>query len=564
MGIILSILTDFVIPACLALVIPVVFPIAFGYMKGGAMHSPFYVVFGIGNPPNTVIEGFVAPGYEPVRMKLLEILADGMEEKVQVSAFVDGKMVVNLAGVQHDGPAGSAPSKPYNTESIQNVFSSTKALVSIVVAMLVDRGHLRYDQPIAELWPEFAAENKHDITLEQLLRHESGLEKFDFVIPAGKLHRDSLKQKAISSKIAASKSTRGKFPRPKKTAATAAGKHRNGSSSGRNGNSSSIRHKKDDDADMDKNTDDEASTGTGTGASATADGEEEDDGNRSYHFVTRDIILNEIVMRADPKGRTLGEIVRDDIATPLGIADQLTLGQETVEQEHKLFPLVANSKLWVLAQLLNPFKRKVTWKACLVHLFMMHSSLYYRVARMLFGPHYAKPTLVVGEEHGVADDAYVVDVFNHPVVRAAEIPSANGHASAYALAKVASVMAAGGAAHGVKLLAEPTYAAATGKVSRKYDRAVMSHTKFTTGGWNVFDSAFGFYRHGSIGWFGINGTVLQWHEELKIGFGYTCTLMAAELGAKNSSLVQNEVIRCAQQMQRKQAEAEAKVEAPQG
>ena len=41
----------------------------------------------------------------------------------------------------------------YSPQSIQNVFSCTKALSSIVVAMLVDKGYIRYDMPIAEIWP---------------------------------------------------------------------------------------------------------------------------------------------------------------------------------------------------------------------------------------------------------------------------------------------------------------------------------------------------------------------------------------------------------------------------
>ena len=42
-----------------------------------------------------------------------------------------------------------------------------------------------------------------------------------------------------------------------------------------------------------------------------------------YHYLTRDIIVNEVVMRADPQGRTVGEIIRDDIAGPLGLRDQV-------------------------------------------------------------------------------------------------------------------------------------------------------------------------------------------------------------------------------------------------
>lgn len=112
------------------------------------------------------------------------------------------------------------------------------------------------------------------------------------------------------------------------------------------------------------------------------------------------------------------------------------------------------------------------------------------------------------------------EMFNNTLVRAAEIPSANGHASAYALAKVASVMAAKGTAHNVTLLSEETFHIATGNITEKYDKAVKFTTRFARGGWCHFNSpfAFGNYRHGCMGWFGIGGSAIQWHRYHHIAF----------------------------------------------
>lgn len=44
---------------------------------------------------------------------------------------------------------------------------------------------------------------------------------------------------------------------------------------------------------------------------------------RAYHAVTRGFIINEVVMRADPAGRTMGEFIREEIAIPLGIVGQV-------------------------------------------------------------------------------------------------------------------------------------------------------------------------------------------------------------------------------------------------
>jgi CubicO group peptidase (beta-lactamase class C family) len=62
--------------------------------------------------------------------------------------------VVNLVGVANKKKANHPESfLPYASDAIQNIFSSTKAITSIVIAILVDRGHLRYDMPICEIWP---------------------------------------------------------------------------------------------------------------------------------------------------------------------------------------------------------------------------------------------------------------------------------------------------------------------------------------------------------------------------------------------------------------------------
>lgn len=77
-----------------------------------------------------------------------------MEEQVQVCAFVDGKVVVNLIGIADSKKENHIESQiAYSSTSIQNIFSSTKAISSIVIAMLVDRGYLRYDMSIADIWP---------------------------------------------------------------------------------------------------------------------------------------------------------------------------------------------------------------------------------------------------------------------------------------------------------------------------------------------------------------------------------------------------------------------------
>lgn len=55
------------------------------------------------------------------------------------------------------------------------VFSATKGVASTVIHRLADRGLLAYEAPVAEYWPEFGANGKADITVNDVLRHRSGL-----------------------------------------------------------------------------------------------------------------------------------------------------------------------------------------------------------------------------------------------------------------------------------------------------------------------------------------------------------------------------------------------------
>ncbi len=70
---------------------------------------------------------------------------------------MEGELVVNLVG-RYD--SNRHLSQKYSDRSIQNVFSSSKAVTSIAMAMLVDRSLIRYDTPVADVWPEFAEHGK--------------------------------------------------------------------------------------------------------------------------------------------------------------------------------------------------------------------------------------------------------------------------------------------------------------------------------------------------------------------------------------------------------------------
>ena len=61
------------------------------------------------------------------------------------------------------------------------VFSATKGVASTVIHRLADRGLIDYDAPVAQYWPEFAANGKADITVREVMAHRAGLAKLDGV-----------------------------------------------------------------------------------------------------------------------------------------------------------------------------------------------------------------------------------------------------------------------------------------------------------------------------------------------------------------------------------------------
>ena len=169
--------------------------------------------------------------------------ADGHELGARFSLALEGEIVVDLMG----GFADRAQTKAFDERTLTPVFSTTKALASLMIARRVDTGRLRYSQRVAEIWPEFGQAGKDALTVEQVLSHQAGLSGFpEPMEPALWFDWD-----AICTKLAAM---------------------------------------------------------TPLWPPATASG---------YHPVTFGYLAGEIFRRVD--GRTLGRALREDLAGPLGL-----------------------------------------------------------------------------------------------------------------------------------------------------------------------------------------------------------------------------------------------------
>lgn len=126
-----------------------------------------------------MISGFAAEGFEGVREQFEKNFAKRGEVGGSVAVVRDGEYLVDLWG----GWADERRTRPWEADTIVNVWSTTKGLVAMCAHILIDRRQLELDAPVASYWPEFAQAGKENITVRQLLSHRSGLMGWDEPIP---------------------------------------------------------------------------------------------------------------------------------------------------------------------------------------------------------------------------------------------------------------------------------------------------------------------------------------------------------------------------------------------
>ena len=69
--------------------------------------------------------------------------------------------------------------RPWGRDTIVIVYSCTKGVTAVAANRLIAAGALDPDAPIAEYWPEFAAEGKGEIPVRWALSHRAGLAAID-------------------------------------------------------------------------------------------------------------------------------------------------------------------------------------------------------------------------------------------------------------------------------------------------------------------------------------------------------------------------------------------------
>ena len=117
------------------------------------------------------VQGQCQPRFEALRQLFAANIASGADLGASLAVTLDGEFVVDLWG----GWADEARTRPWAADTVTNVWSTTKMMTSLTALLLVDRGELDLDAPVARYWPEFGAAGKSGIPLRHLMSYNSGV-----------------------------------------------------------------------------------------------------------------------------------------------------------------------------------------------------------------------------------------------------------------------------------------------------------------------------------------------------------------------------------------------------
>jgi CubicO group peptidase (beta-lactamase class C family) len=141
------------------------------------------------------VTGVVADGYEPLRTIFERLVTDGRETGAGLSVWSGGVEVVQLSG----GWSDRARTRAWAPDTLVHTYSTSKPFAALTALTVVADGHLGLDEPVATVWPGYAANGKQDTTLRHILTHRAGLPAF----PDSTATVDLLDDEALRAALAA-------------------------------------------------------------------------------------------------------------------------------------------------------------------------------------------------------------------------------------------------------------------------------------------------------------------------------------------------------------------------
>ena len=130
------------------------------------------------------VHGHCDERFAAVRDAFATSFKTGQDVGASFAVTIEGETVVDLWGGYADG----ARSRPWERDTIVNVYSTTKTMTALTALLLADRGVLDLHAPVSRYWPEFAAKGKEGVKVSHLLSHAAGLSGWDVPVKAEDLY----------------------------------------------------------------------------------------------------------------------------------------------------------------------------------------------------------------------------------------------------------------------------------------------------------------------------------------------------------------------------------------
>ena len=130
------------------------------------------------------VHGWCAPKFAPLQDAFRENFRTANELGAALAVYVGGEPVVDIWA----GAVDSRDGGPWAQDTLVNIFSTTKGIVSALVLRLVAEGRLSLERPVADYWPEFAQQGKGNIPVKWLLSHRAGLPALREMLPDAALY----------------------------------------------------------------------------------------------------------------------------------------------------------------------------------------------------------------------------------------------------------------------------------------------------------------------------------------------------------------------------------------
>ena len=117
------------------------------------------------------VNGYAMSGFGPVATEFSRNFTERGDLGASFAVIRDGEPLVDLWG----GIADHASGRPWSADTLVILFSGTKGLVAACLLLLMERGQLELDSPVARYWPEFAAAGKSGVLVRDVVTHSAGL-----------------------------------------------------------------------------------------------------------------------------------------------------------------------------------------------------------------------------------------------------------------------------------------------------------------------------------------------------------------------------------------------------